>query len=154
MLRTIPNFPTVNCPWRESLSQWEIFAADPNTFNDRRRSIPVRPQALSPQSWSLFLSATYNMEDSKQAALQKLVVGQLIEGLQKTYYVGISATVMFIWDYGVFTNCIFDQTTNCLIVWCSIGTVTTFDQEVSPIIPGNDARYSIRHQVEYIWVRI
>jgi len=59
------------------------------------------------------------------------VIGQLIAGIQKTYYTGLSSMVMFLWDYGEFLHPI----SNRMNPYRVSSPVITFDQEVSPNVP-------------------
>ena len=61
------------------------------------------------------------------------VLGQLIEGIRKTYYAAMSIMMMFIWDLGKATNCIFAQITPSMFYSLSVDPVISFDQEVSTI---------------------
>ena len=58
------------------------------------------------------------------------VIGQLIDGLHKTYYTTLSAMAMFLWDYGEFLN----PTSNRMTPYKFGSPVITFDQEVSPSV--------------------
>ena len=56
----------------------------------------------------------------------------LLAGLQKSRYVGLSALVMLVWDHCEPTSCIFEMIVS-LNVSFSTHPVVSFDQEVSPI---------------------
>jgi len=71
------------------------------------------------------------------------VVLRLIQDRQTVSYVGISAMIMLIWDYGGLTNYIFDRMAPLMLAWLSISPVIMLDKEVSPIplFRISDARY-------------
>jgi len=68
-------------------------------------------------------------------------VVQLIQNIQTADYAGLSAAIMFIWDYGGPTSRILSN--DSLNVWLSIGPVTMLDKEVgpNPLSRINDARF-------------
>ena len=85
------------------------------------------------------------MTNNSLSSPEVVRVIQLIQGSRAAQCVGISATTMFIWDYGGLTNCILvEWLPECCI---SIGPVTMLDKEVSPnpLYRINDARYIIEY---------